>query len=418
MVDQVFPIEKIRDCFPSLERTVGGRKAIFFDGPGGSQVPSSVTEAMSDYLLRSNANTGMSFETSLETDVLISETLQSCADFIGCDDPTEIVCGQNMTSLNFQLASALSRTWEPGDEVVVTRLDHDGNVGPWSLAAEWSGATLRKIGIRPEDCTLDMESAHETITERTVLVAVGAASNLSGTINDVKRIIEIAHGFGAEVVVDAVHYAPHSLIDVSDLECDFLLCSPYKFFGPHQGILWGKKDRLEELPVAKLRVATEELPFRWMTGTQSHEGMAGTKAAIEHIAWIGRENSGNPELSRRDALIEAYDAIEQYERGLFLRMLEGLEGIEGVKIWGITEPNRISERAPTVSFTHPSLSAKEIGRRLAERGVFVWAGNFYALELTEALGLEPEGVLRAGLLHYNSLEEVDYFVESVAEILG
>ena len=418
MVDQVFPIEKIRDCFPSLERTVGGRKAVFFDGPGGSQVPSSVTEAMSDYLLRSNANTGMSFETSLETDVLISETLQSCADFIGCDDPTEIVFGQNMTSLNFQLASALSRTWEPGDEVVVTRLDHDGNVGPWSLAAEWSGATLRKIGIRPEDCTLDMESAHETITERTVLVAVGAASNLSGTINDVKRIIEIAHGVGAEVVVDAVHYAPHSLIDVSDLGCDFLLCSPYKFFGPHQGILWGKKDRLEELPVAKLRVATEELPFRWMTGTQSHEGMAGTKAAIEHIAWIGRENSGNPELSRRDALIEAYDAIEQYERGLFLRMLEGLEGIEGVKIWGITEPNRISERAPTVSFTHPSLSAKEIGRRLAERGVFVWAGNFYALELTEALGLEPEGVLRAGLLHYNSLEEVDYFVESVAEILG
>ena len=414
----MFPIEKIRDCFPSLERTVGGRKAVFFDGPGGSQVPSSVTEAMSDYLLRSNANTGMSFETSLETDVLISETLQSCADFIGCDDPTEIVFGQNMTSLNFQLASALSRTWEPGDEVVVTRLDHDGNVGPWSLAAEWSGATLRKIGIRPEDCTLDMESAHETITERTVLVAVGAASNLSGTINDVKRIIEIAHGVGAEVVVDAVHYAPHSLIDVSDLGCDFLLCSPYKFFGPHQGILWGKKDRLEELPVAKLRVATEELPFRWMTGTQSHEGMAGTKAAIEHIAWIGRENSGNPELSRRDALIEAYDAIEQYERGLFLRMLEGLEGIEGVKIWGITEPNRISERAPTVSFTHPSLSAKEIGRRLAERGVFVWAGNFYALELTEALGLEPEGVLRAGLLHYNSLEEVDYFVESVAEILG
>ena len=323
-----------------------------------------------------------------------------------------------MTSLNFQLAGALSRTWGPEDEVVVTRLDHDGNVGPWSLAAEWSGATLRKIGIRPEDCTLDMESAHEVITERTVLVAVGAASNLSGTVNDVRKIIEIAHSVGAEVVVDAVHYAPHSLIDVSDLGCDFLLCSPYKFFGPHQGILWGKKDRLEELPVAKLRVATEELPFRWMTGTQSHEGMAGTKAAIEHIAWIGRESSGNPELSRRDALIEAYDAIEQYERDLFLRMLEGLGRIEGVKIWGITEPNRISERAPTVSFTHPSMSAKEMGRRLAERGVFVWAGNFYALELTEALGLEPEGVLRAGLLHYNSLEEVDFFVESVAEILG
>ena len=417
MVDQVYPIEKIRSCFPSLGRIAGGREAVFFDGPGGSQVPSSVTDAMSDYLLSNNANTGMSFATSLETDELISDVLQVCADFIGCDDPTEIVFGQNMTSLNFQLAGALSRTWGPGDEVVVTRLDHDGNVGPWSLAAEWSGATLRKIDIRSEDCTLDMESAYEAITERTVLVAVGAASNLSGTINDVKKIIEIAHGVGAEVVVDAVHFAPHALIDVSELGCDFLLCSPYKFFGPHQGLLWGKKERLEGLPVAKLRVATEELPFRWMTGTQSHEGMAGTKAAIEHIAWVGREVSGNPDLSRRDALIEAYSAIEEYEQDLCLRMLEGLGSIEGIEVWGITEPSRISERAPTVSFTHPSMSAKEIGERLAERGIFVWAGNFYALELTEALGLEPEGVLRAGVLHYNSMEEVDFFVESVAEIL-
>ena len=417
MVGQVFPIENIRSCFPSLGRIVGEREAVFFDGPGGSQVPSSVTDAMNDYLLSSNANTGMSFATSLETDELISDVLQACADFIGCDDPTEIVFGQNMTSLNFQLAGALSRTWGPGDEVVVTRLDHDGNVGPWTLAAEWSGATLRKIGIKSEDCTLDMESAYESITERTVLVAVGAASNLSGTINDVKKIIEIAHGVGAEVVVDAVHFAPHALIDVSDLGCDFLLCSPYKFFGPHQGLLWGKKERLEDLPVAKLRVATEELPFRWMTGTQSHEGMAGTKAAIEHIAWVGREVSDNPDLSRREALIEAFRAIEEYEQDLCLRMLEGLGRIEGIEVWGITEPSRISERAPTVSFTHPSMRAKEIGERLAERGIFVWAGNFYALELTEALGLEPEGVLRVGVLHYNSIEEVDFFLESVAEIL-
>ena len=418
MIVLVFPIEKIRRRFPSLERNVGGRSAVFFDGPGGSQVPTSVTDAMEDYLLRNNANTGMSFATSLETDEMIYDALHACADFIGCGDHSEIVFGQNMTSLNFQLAGALSRTWGPDDEVVVTRLDHDGNVGPWALATEWSGAKLRKIDIRSEDCTLDMESANEMITESTVMVAVGAASNLSGTINDVKKIIEIAHGVGAEVVVDAVHFAPHSLIDVSDLGCDFLLCSPYKFFGPHQGLLWGKKERLEELPVAKLRVATEELPFRWMTGTQSHEGMAGTKAAIDHIAWIGRETSGNPELSRRDALKEAYRAIEEYEQALCLRMLEGLGNIEGLKIWGITEPNRISERAPTVSFTHPSMSAKELGGRLAERGVFVWAGNFYALELTEALGLEPEGVLRAGVLHYNSLEEVDFFVEAVSEILG
>ena len=413
----MFPIEKVRSCFPSLERIVAGREAVFFDGPGGSQVPSSVTDAMSEYLLGHNANTGMSFATSVETDELISKVLQVCSDFIGCDDPTEIVFGQNMTSLNFQLASALSRTWGDGDEVVVTRLDHDGNVGPWSLAAEWSGATIRKIGINRRDCTLDMESANEAITERTVLVAIGAASNLSGTINDVRKIIEIAHGVGAEVVVDAVHFAPHSLIDVSEMGCDFLLCSPYKFFGPHQGILWGKRGRMESLPVAKLRVATEELPFRWMTGTQSHEGMAGTMAAIEHIAWIGRQVSGESNMIRRDALIEAYRAIEEYERELCLRMLEGLCRIRGLKVWGITEPSRISERTPTVSFTHPSMGAKELGGRLAEKGVFVWAGNFYALELTEALGLEPEGVLRAGVLNYNSMEEVDFFVESVAEIL-
>ena len=418
MISQVFPIEKIRSRFPSLERNIGKRKAVFFDGPGGSQVPTSVTSAMNEYLLRNNANTGMSFATSLETDEVISEALRACADFIGCEDHREVVFGQNMTSLNFQLAGALSRTWGEDDEVVVTRLDHDGNVGPWALAAEWSGAKLRKIGINPEDCTLDMESANEVITERTVLVAVGAASNLSGTINDVKKIVEIAHSFGAEVVVDAVHLAPHSLVDVSNLGCDFLLCSPYKFFGPHQGILWGKKERLEELPVAKLRVATEELPFRWMTGTQSHEGMAGTNAAIEHIAWIGREVSGNPELSRRDALISAFGAIEEYEQKLCLRMLEGLGAIEKLKIWGITEPNRISERAPTVSFTHPSMSAKEIAERLAEKGIFVWAGNFYALELTEALGLEPEGVVRAGVLHYNSMEEVDFFIEAVASVLS
>ena len=323
-----------------------------------------------------------------------------------------------MTSLNFQLAGALGRTWGPGDEVVVTRLDHDGNVGPWSLAAEWSGARLRKIDVRREDCTLDMESAKRAITENTVFVAVGAASNLSGTINDVKKIVEMAHSVGAEVVVDAVHYAPHSLIDVSEMGCDFLLCSPYKFFGPHQGLLWGKKERMQDIPVAKLRVATEQMPFRWMTGTQSHEGMAGTKAAIDHIAWVGREACGGADLSRRDALIEAYVAIEEYEQNLCLRMLEGLGKIEGLKVWGITEPSRISERSPTVSFTHPSMEAKEMGGRLAERGIFVWAGNFYALELTEALGLEPEGVLRAGVLHYNSMEEVDFFTETVAEILS
>ena len=414
----MYPLEKIRGSFPSLSRKINEREAVYFDGPGGSQVPQSVADAVSNYLLNNNANTGMSFVTSIETDEIITETLSACAEFLGCSDPNEIAFGQNMTSLNIQLASALSKTWGPGDEIVVTRLDHDANVRPWSLAAEWSGASLKKIEVNPDDCTLDMGSVAESISESTVLVAIGAASNLSGTINNLRELIGIAHNFGAEVVVDAVHFAPHSLIDVEDIGCDFLLCSPYKFFGPHQGILWGRRGRMEELPVAKLRVSTEEVPFRWMTGTQSHEGMAGTKAAIDHIAWIGREVSGNEGLGRREALKIAYSAIEGHERELCLRMIQGLADIDGLKIWGITNPERIAERSPTVSFTHPKMVASEIGAFLAARGIFVWAGNFYALELTEALGLEPEGVLRVGLLHYNSMEEVNFFLESVREILG
>ena len=414
----MYPLEKIRGSFPSLSRKFKEREAVYFDGPGGSQVPQSVADAVSNYLLNHNANTGMSFVTSIETDEIITETLSACAEFLGCSDPNEIAFGQNMTSLNIQLASALSKTWGPGDEIVVTRLDHDANVRPWSLAAEWSGASLKKIEVNPDDCTLDMKSLAESISESTVLVAIGAASNLSGTINNLRELIGIAHSFGAEVVVDAVHFAPHSLIDVEDIGCDFLLCSPYKFFGPHQGILWGRRGRMEELPVAKLRVSTEEVPFRWMTGTQSHEGMAGTRAAIDHIAWIGREVSENEGLGRREALKIAYSAIEGHERELCLRMIQGLADIDGLKIWGITDPERIAERSPTVSFTHPKMVASEIGALLAERGIFVWAGNFYALELTEALGLEPEGVLRVGLLHYNSMEEVNFFLESVREILG
>jgi len=412
-----YPIEKIREAFPGLKRTVNGKEAIFFDGPGGSQVPSSVANAVSRYLLHQNANTGMGFATSVETDELISQSLIACADFLGCSNPKEIAFGQNMTSLNIQLATALSRTWGHGDEVVVTKLDHDGNVRPWVLAAEWSGAKIRKVEINPADCTLDMKSLVDCINERTVLVAVGASSNLSGTNNDIKRIVEICRDYDAEVVIDAVHYAPHSLIDVEQIGCDFLLCSPYKFFGPHQGILWGKEERMSELPVAKLRVSTEEIPFRWMTGTQSHEGIAGTMAAIEHLAWIGTECAGDIRLSRRESLSKAFISIEEHERSLCLRMIEGLEGVDGIRIWGITDPKRITERSPTVSFTHPKMEASEIGKRLADVGVFVWAGNFYALELTEALDLEPEGVLRAGVLHYNTMEEVERFVSCVSDIL-
>ncbi|MEC9350929.1 MAG: cysteine desulfurase-like protein [Candidatus Thermoplasmatota archaeon] len=412
-----YPIEQIRSRFPGLNRQINGQKAIFFDGPGGSQSPESVGDAVKHYLLHQNANVGMSFATSKETDELIEETMRACADLIGCDDHREIVFGQNMTSLTIQLASALSRTWGPNDEVVVTRSDHDANVRPWVLAAQWSGATVRWIDIDPADCTLRVETIEESINENTVMVAIGAASNFSGTINDVKGICSKAHSIDAEVFVDAVHYAPHGLIDVGAMGCDYLACSSYKFFGTHQGILWGRFDRLGELPVAKLRVSSEDVPFRWMTGTQGHESMAGTLAAIEHLAWLGKMLSGE-EMSRREALSVAFSAIEEYERELCWKMIEGLQTIDGLKIWGITDPSMKQHRAPTVSFTHPSMTAEKIGEALAEQGIFAWAGNFYALELSEALGLEPEGALRVGILHYNTAEEIDRFVDELSEILG
>jgi len=395
---------------------VNGNQAIFFDGPGGSQSPESVGDAVKHYLLHQNANVGMSFATSRETDAMIEQTMRACADLVGCEDYREIVFGQNMTSLTIQLASALGRTWGPGDEVVVTRSDHDANVRPWVLAAQWSGASVRWIDIDPRDCTHRAETIDDSINDSTVMVAIGAASNFSGTINDVRGICAKAHSVGAEVFVDAVHYAPHGLIDVREMGCDYLACSSYKFFGTHQGILWGRFDRLAELPVAKLRVSNEEVPFRWMTGTQGHESMAGTLASIEHLAWLGRMLSSS-DLSRRQALKVAFSEIEEYEMDLCWRMIEGLDRIDGVKIWGITDPSMKEHRAPTVSFTHHSMTAQEIGAALAEHGIFAWAGNFYALELSEALGLEPEGALRVGILHYNTAEEVDRFLDVLSRIL-
>ena len=412
-----YPIEIIRSKFPGLNRRVNDNQAIFFDGPGGSQSPESVGDAVKHYLLHQNANVGMSFATSVETDELIERTMHACADLLGCHNHKEIVFGQNMTSLTIQLASALSRTWGPDDEVVVTRSDHDANVRPWVLAAKWSGAKIRWIEINHDDCTHNIDSIEENINKKTVLVAIGAASNFSGTINDVKGICSKAKAVGAEVFVDAVHFAPHSLIDVIELGCDYLACSSYKFFGTHQGILWGRYERLVELPVAKLRVSSEEVPFRWMTGTQSHESMAGTLAAIEHLELIGQTIT-KQNLSRRESLSVAFSAIEEYERKLCWKMIEGLNQIEGMKIWGVTDPSMKQNRAPTVSFTHPSMTAEEIGSKLADEGIFAWAGNFYALELSETLGLEPEGALRVGILHYNTEEEVERFVRVLDKILS
>lgn len=397
-----------REQFPALNRHAGGRDAVFFDGPAGSQVPRCVMDAMVEYLSHHNANGGGVFATSRESDAVLAECHQVMAAFFGTGDADTIAFGANTTSLVFALSRALGRTWQHGDEIVVTRLEHDSNFTPWIRAAEDAGAVVRYADIVEDDCTLDLDDLRRQLTSRTRLVAVAAASNAVGTINPIAQIAEMAHEVGALLYVDAVHYAPHALLEVEAWQCDFLCASAYKFFGPHLGIQWGRRELLESLPAYKLRPAPDGLPGRWMTGTQSHEAICGARAAVEYIAQIGREVAHVQDL--RGALAAAYQAIGTHERAMALRLLEGMTQMPGVKVWGITDPKRIDERAPTFSITHDRLKSVDLARKLDERGIFVWHGNYYALPLTERLGLEPEGMVRIGPLHYNTLEEVDYFL--------
>jgi cysteine desulfurase family protein (TIGR01976 family) len=307
----------------------------------------------------------------------------------------------------------VARTLEPGDEVVVTVLYHDANVAPWVLAARDAGAVVRFVPLKDEDCTLNLEVLQSLLNERTKLVAVGCASNAVGTINPVRDIADWAHRVGALVFLDAVHYAPHALLDVQALGCDFLACSTYKFFGPHLGVLWGRKHLLQNLDAYKVRPAANTLPDKWMTGTQSHEAIAGALAAVEYLADLGRTLAGNDSLDRRAALREAYREIGVYERQLMSRLLTGLNQLSAIKVWGITDLERLHERVATVSFTHDRFSPAQMADQLAKAGFFTWHGNYYALELTEALGLEPEGMLRVGMVHYNTLTEVERLLEAL-----
>jgi cysteine desulfurase family protein (TIGR01976 family) len=407
-----FEVDRWRPLFPALERQMDGRPAVFMDGPAGSQVPRPVIDAVAKYLGDCNANGGGLFATSRESDALLERAHRGVADLLGAADPDLTVFGANMTTLTMSLARALSRTWKSGDEIVLTRMEHDANFTPWVQAARDAGATVREVAIRLNDCTLDLEDFAAKLGNRTKFVAVGAASNAVGTINPIMKITGMAHAAGARVFVDAVHYAPHALMDVAAWDCDFLVCSAYKFFGPHVGILYGRRELLEDLPVYKLRPSSNDLPTRWETGTQCHEGIAGTLAAVDYLAAVGRGDTtgvaGNGAPGdRRSDLRRAFEEIRAYERGLAVRLTEGLEAIPSLKVWGITDPERFAERCPTFAVTHESLTSREIAGRLAERGIFVWHGNYYALPLTEALGLEPHGAVRIGLLHYNTAAEVD-----------
>jgi cysteine desulfurase family protein (TIGR01976 family) len=410
----------VQDCrrqFPGLNRQLNGQPMVFFDGPAGTQVPQRVIDAISRYLTHSNANHGGKFQTSRETDAMFAAANRALADFVGADDPGEIIWGQNMTSLTFSFSRALAREWGPGDEIIVTALDHDANVTPWVMAAQDRGATVHVLDFNRLDGTLDQDAYRRLLSPRTRLVALGCASNATGGVNPVGAMIAQAHAVGAQVFLDAVHYGPHALIDVRKWNCDFLACSTYKFFGPHLGVLWGRRSELERLTPYKVRPCSEELPWRWMTGTQSYETIAGALACVDYLADLGRQVSEDWQLERRPALAEAMQAIETYEMRLAWRLIEGLQRLDGIRIYGITEPSRTRERFSTVSFTHERVSVPQLNRELAARGICVWGGHYYALEFARRMGLETEGMIRVGLLHYNTEQEVDRFLRELAEII-
>jgi cysteine desulfurase family protein (TIGR01976 family) len=397
----------LRARFPALSREVAGRPAMFLDGPGGSQVPRDVIDAMSGYLARSNANLGGAFATSAESDAVMDAARAAAADLTG-SRPDEIAFGANMTTLNFQLAHAVARTMRPGDEIVVTQLDHDANVAPWLRVAADHELTVRHAPLSTADGTLDLDALETLLGPRTRVVAFTLASNALGTVPDARRIADLAHAAGALAWADGVHFAPHRRIDRAALGVDVLLCSPYKFFGPHLGIAAIRHDLASSWPADRVRPASEEpAGHRFETGTQSHEALAGLVAAIDYLAGLG-EGSTRP--ARLDA---AFARIAAHERALTVHTLERLAGMDGVRLHGIAEPARADERTPTFCLTLDRLTPRHAAEALGAEGIFTWDGNYYALEAIRALDLEAGGgALRAGYLHYTTPEEVDRFLDS------
>jgi cysteine desulfurase family protein (TIGR01976 family) len=399
-------VEAIRSHFPALERRHGGQPVAYFDGPGGTQVPWSVVAAMSDHLYHHNANTHWAYPTSAETDAALHAARATLADYLG-GHPDEIAFGANMTSLTFHLGRALGRRLSPGDEVVVTELDHHANVDPWRQLAHERGLTVRAVRLRTETGQLDGDELAAAIGKKTRLVAIGAASNALGTISDVRRAADLAHAVRATVFVDAVHYAPHALVDVAALGADFLACSAYKFYGPHVGVLWGRRALVEALDVPKLEPAPENAPDRVETGTQNHEGIVGAASAVDFLASL----ADGPD--RRSRLTRAFSYLHAHGQQLVERMWSGLAAIEDVTLFG---PPPSEPRTPTVSFVVRGLTSEDVARRLAERAVFVSHGDFYATTAVRRLGHGTDGLVRAGCACYTTADEVDRLVEGVAEI--
>ena len=411
-------VAALRDHFPALQRVVDGRAVAYLDGPGGTQVPRECIDAMVGYLESSNANHGGAFTAAIESDAILDEVHAAAADFIGAHDPGEIAFGANMTTLTFAVSRALGRDVARGAEIVVTRLDHDANVAPWLALAEERGLTVRWLELADDRATLDLEALDAALTPATAVVAVGLASNALGTVTDVGRVIEAAHAVGALTYVDAVHAGPHLPIDVAALRADLLVCSPYKFFGPHLGMLYGRRDILERLRAFRVRPAGEALPGKWETGTQNHEALAGLLGTFGYLERLGAAYGGAAAASdRRTRLRAAMTAIHGHERDLSLGTLERLATVRGLTLHGLADPARVDERVPTFSFTLDGHEPRDVATHLAARAINVWDGDFYAWEAVRALGLaESGGLVRIGLVHYNTLEEVDRLVDALREL--
>jgi len=413
-------LSAIRGQFPSLNR-----RDIFFDNPGGTQIARPSLDRINQYLIECNANHGGAFATSIASDAILDEAHRAMADFYNAASPEEIVFGNNMTTLTLHISRSISREWKEGDEIVVTRLDHDANVTPWVLAAQDRGVKVNWVDFDVEDGTLKMDDLQKALERKPRLLAVGYASNALGTINPVAKIVQMAHDAGTLVYIDAVQYAPHGPIDVQKLDCDFLVSSAYKFFGTHAGILYGKRDLLEKLFAYKVRPATDKLPGKFETGTQNHEGIAGVLGAMEYFEWVGKEfgNEYAKGLSnyqgRRLELKKGMTAIHAYELELGRAILSALGSIPGLHIYGITDENRLQDRVTTFSFRLNDMHPRSVAEKLAQEGIYVWDGNYYALNVSERLGVEESGgMVRVGAAHYNTFDEVERLKESLMRLVG
>ena len=412
----VFPIDRVRREFPALSGTHGGRPRVFMDNPAGTQLPRRVVDAVTNALLEAASNYGGYFEGSRNAEAIYAAAHRAMADFVNARSANEIVVGPSMTALTLHLSRSLGRRFAPGDEIIVTRMDHEGNVSPWLLLAEDLGLVVRWLPFSRDTWKVEPEDLEALLGPRTRLLALNCASNLTGSINEVAELTALARSAGAMTYADAVQLAPHQCIDAQALGCDFLVCSSYKFYGPHLGVLWGRQELLEEMAAYKVRCAADAPPEKWESGTPQTELLAGLAACVDHHDWLGGQVSD--EDSRRGRIEAAYRAATDHEARLVTRLIDGIQAIPGTTIHGITNPNRVGERVPTVSMTHDRVSPPQVAERLARDGICVWSGHNYALEVVRHLGIdEATGVVRIGLAHYNTEEEVDATLAALEGVL-